>query len=92
MKFLATKEWKQLRSQHLAKECCCVLCGSSEKLSVHHILYRRFYSKHKLAAWNLATLCKSCHYTVHKSSWGLKLAEWLRKHRPRDWKKIMANV
>lgn len=92
MKFLNSAEWKSLRKRHLQAECRCVLCGNREKLVVHHILYRRFYSKHRLAAWNLATLCKSCHYKVHKSSWGLKLAEWLRKHRPKDWKKITANI
>lgn len=92
MKFLNSTEWKQLRKRHLQAEGSCVLCGSGDKLVVHHVLYRRFYSKHRLAAWNLATLCKSCHYKVHKSSWNLKLAEWLRKHRPKDWKKILANV
>lgn len=92
MNFLATKEWKQLRSRHLAKEPRCVLCGGGEQLAVHHVLYRRFYSKHRLDAWNLATLCKSCHWKVHKSSWGLKLAEWLRRHRPGDWKKILASI
>lgn len=92
MNFLATREWKQLKSRHIQKERSCVLCGSDEKLNVHHILYRRFYSKHKLAAWNLVTLCKSCHWKVHKSSWGIKLAVWLKKHRPRDYRRVLANV
>lgn len=92
MAFLKSKEWKLLRAQHLKSEPCCVLCGSSEKIVVHHILYRRFYSKHKLDIWNLATLCKSCHYKVHKSSWNLKLAEWLKKHRASDYKKVLANI
>lgn len=89
MNFLKSKRWITLRNQHLKRESCCALCGSEDGLTVHHILYRRFYSKHKLDAWNLVTLCRSCHWKVHKSSWSFKLARWLARHRPRDYRRVM---
>ena len=75
--FLASKEWKTLRDNHLKKEPVCVICGSPDKLTVHHILYRRGFSEHQTDPRNLVTLCKRCHYLTHKSCFTLLLADYL---------------
>lgn len=75
--FLASKEWKTLRDRHLKKEPVCVICGSDDRLTVHHILYRRGFSEHQADPRNLATLCKRCHYLTHKNCLALLLADYL---------------
>lgn len=41
----------------------CQECGSTEDLSVHHLIPRRESGTHKLC--NLVTLCRSCHLKIH---------------------------
>jgi 5-methylcytosine-specific restriction endonuclease McrA len=37
----------------------CVLCGSTDRIQVHHIVPYRYSHSHELS--NLVTLCRSCH-------------------------------
>ncbi len=68
-KQLNTKEWKQKRIEILDRDGHkCTKCGSTVKLTVHHIQYNSIYKD----AWNypnelLVTLCNKCHTLFHKS-------------------------
>jgi 5-methylcytosine-specific restriction endonuclease McrA len=42
----------------------CRSCGSRNNLHVHHIIFRSHQGPDE--AWNLITLCSSCHDGVHK--------------------------
>ena len=42
---------------------CCVICGSSCGLQVHHIIYRSHLGTSILS--NLACLCLQCHNEAH---------------------------
>jgi len=57
----------------------CEMCGTSERLQVHHILARRFGGTDDDP--NLALLCYDCHFkTVHKyGKYGIHT--WAVKHR-----------
>ena len=56
-----TQAWRTLRKNHLIHNPRCVMCGSTENLTVDHIIDPRgnpglFYEEN-----NLQTLCKDCH-------------------------------
>ena len=56
-------EWKTLRQHILTRDkFCCVRCGGSVCLEVHHKTYERF--GHELMS-DLETLCFDCHNIVH---------------------------
>ena len=42
-----------------ALQNCCIKCGTSKNLTLHHIVPVRWGGSSKV--WNLATLCKPCH-------------------------------
>ena len=91
--FLRSYEWKELRVKALNRdECKCMLCGSHNRLNVHHILYRKFYGDLKLELDNLLCVCTSCHYKIHKGVGNFILLEWLRANRPEQYEWIMAHI
>lgn len=51
--------WREVRRQHLQKHPVCELCGSSEKIEVHHIFPVNIAPEKELDADNLITLCES---------------------------------
>ena len=67
--FLSSYEWKDIRSKTLKRDGNkCYLCGSDENLVVHHILYRRYHKDQTLNLDNLITVCRKCHYKIHKQN------------------------
>jgi hypothetical protein len=48
----------------------CVICGSTNKINSHHILYKSKYPKLSLNTNNGIVLCKTHHNEVH--GWGMK--------------------
>jgi 5-methylcytosine-specific restriction endonuclease McrA len=54
--------WRKLVKQ--LDNNTCVMCGSTEKLSVHHIYPYKQYSRLRFALGNGITLCMSCHYFI----------------------------
>ena len=53
-------EWKtQRRAARERDGHKCVLCGSTDRIQVHHIIPYRYSQSHNLD--NLVTLCRSCH-------------------------------
>lgn len=57
-------------ARHWKKECIirddytCQICGSSEKLQVHHIESARYNPELRYIVSNGVTLCKKCHFTM----------------------------
>jgi hypothetical protein len=63
-RYLRSKAWKKKRAAVLARDKKCRSCGSTRKLQVHHLTYRRIYQE-RLS--DLTTLCDGCHRRVHRS-------------------------
>jgi hypothetical protein len=65
-----SKEWRFVRSNHLAFNPRCEACGGKEKLEVHHIIPFHVTPELELVPSNLITLCESkkngvnCHLFV----------------------------
>jgi 5-methylcytosine-specific restriction protein A len=73
-------EWPRVRKEHLSKEPLCVVCGSSQKLQVHHIQMFHLRPDLELDPNNLITLCESYAKNVNcHNVWG-HLSDWRREN------------
>ena len=80
--FLASKIWKKLRQETLERDGRkCVICEAKDKLCVHHILYRRNHSEFQAEPNNLITVCKRCHWAIHKLDGNLALVKAMAEKR-----------
>ena len=62
---LSLEEYRLLVKQVLGRDGWrCRSCGSRNSLHIHHIVFRSQQGPDE--AWNLITLCSSCHDGVHK--------------------------
>jgi len=52
--------WKYIRPKIIKRDNECKICGSNEKLEVHHI----DENKHNNNCFNLITICKKCHTKI----------------------------
>ena len=43
----------------------CIICGSKERLEVHHSTYNRKGCEHNKPEKSLTVLCSECHYETH---------------------------
>ena len=64
-------EWRERRREARERDGNkCTICGSEDRLQVHHVIPYRYSKSHDLS--NLVTLCRSCHsraeILVNKSS------------------------
>ena len=69
-KFYKGKHWKSLRESILKRDgYMCQYCKRFGKRvqadHVHHVLPREFYPEYTYSPWNLISLCKVCHNTMH---------------------------
>jgi 5-methylcytosine-specific restriction endonuclease McrA len=63
-KYFNSKKWKELRARIRERDCnMCVICGSEDRLQVHHKTYVRFENEDED---DLVTLCNKCHSDLHK--------------------------
>lgn len=46
----------------MVRDAPCEICQSTENIIVHHIDKNREHN----GAYNLMSLCKNCHYSIHK--------------------------
>ena len=64
-------QWEQKRSRILARDGYkCVICGSTQRLCIHHKQYHTTPNGEKYMPWcyddkYLVTLCASCHSIGH---------------------------
>ena len=65
--YTTTDEWMAMRRLVLERDRHrCVMCHSSTKLHVHHVVPFRICKMHESS--NLMTLCKSCHMRAHRKA------------------------
>jgi len=63
-------KWKGVRDAHLKVQPCCVICGGTKSLNVHHIQPFHLHPELELDPTNLITLCESgkkglnCHLLI----------------------------
>lgn len=63
--YLTTAVWNEKRNARLKIDGYrCQMCGSRNRLEVHHITYRN--KEHENVWKDLVTLCDECHDRVHK--------------------------
>jgi len=63
--FLKSDYWKKVRQIVISRDKrCCIKCGRSDNLHVHHKTYEHHLIEH-LYLGDLITLCKGCHQTEH---------------------------
>lgn len=66
-KFLESSQWKQIRKQVIERDGGkCVTCRSTQRLQVHHTLYRGGIGNEQLD--DLVTLCSTCHERLHQKT------------------------
>ncbi len=64
--YLKSETWQNKRQKRLQiDKCKCALCGSPEKLQVHHIRYPNILGQESVYT-DLITLCDDCHKAVHQ--------------------------
>jgi hypothetical protein len=67
---LRSSQWPKVRRQHLQLQPLCQICGTSDKVEVHHIVPFSVDPSLELQPSNLISLCESkqpgliCHLTV----------------------------
>ena len=64
---LKDERWKEKRLKILKKfnfKCC--LCGCSENLNIHHLVYKKGKMAWEYCDSNYIVLCKDCHKKVHQ--------------------------
>lgn len=68
-KYLKSDHWKSLRAKKRRRssktkgKSRCAICGTTEGIQTHHLLYRNIYD---VSTSDLRLLCGSCHQTAHK--------------------------
>lgn len=90
--FLASKAWQLLRQACLFRDNhTCFICGAKDGLVVHHLHYRRGHRELQDQILNCVTLCKHCHWGVHKSNLNILLGQKLLEKRPLQYQFVMSN-
>lgn len=71
LKHSRSPKWKYIRMLHLAKQPSCMVCGSTYRPEVHHIIPVHIDPSKELDTTNLITLCdKYCHFVFgHLMNW-----------------------
>jgi 5-methylcytosine-specific restriction endonuclease McrA len=65
-RMLHDPRWLQLRLKIIQMDRSrCILCGSQERLEVHHLLYRPNCKPWQYQDEDLVTLCRKCHAHAH---------------------------
>lgn len=75
------KAWKELSAEIRAGAGKCEVCGSAERLNVHHCLSRKTHPAFMFERANLICLCARHHFLLHHGhEW--EFAAWLKEHKP----------
>ena len=75
-KFIHSPEWR--KAKKLYKEDYCVICGSSTKLHLHHIMCAKAFPEYRTDGNYLITLCTKCHSAVHANTDRADAESWNR--------------
>ena len=78
------KAWKELSAQIRAEVGKCEVCGSTERLNIHHCLGRKTHPAFMFDRANLICLCARHHFLLHHGhEW--EFATWLKANKPGQW-------
>lgn len=61
--YLRSDDWKRKRAMKRRGHDACAICGSMERLDVHHLLYRNLFD---VVMSDLRVICRACHDTAHR--------------------------
>jgi len=61
-RYMASDEWRQLRTRKIAEVGRCQDCGATDRLEAHHLTYERFGHERPE---DLQVLCHFCHMSEH---------------------------
>lgn len=62
--YINSPAWRAIRARAIFRDGAqCRLCGSRQKLEVHHLTYIRFGGEE--LPGDLITLCEACHERLH---------------------------
>src|SRR5215469_4234657 len=64
--FLFSKFWKRIAAKKKIRHKRCQVCGSKQRLNVHHLVYRP--NPYEVELCDLMVLCRLCHKRVHQLS------------------------
>jgi 5-methylcytosine-specific restriction endonuclease McrA len=64
-RFSSSNKWKRLKRSLFSISNKCEYCGSTEKLTVHHIKPRSSNPELSFEPSNLVILCEKCHNHIH---------------------------
>lgn len=81
----STKFWIKLRKKIIEEDKCCFVCGTTEKLQIHHKI--RYKEGGENTRNNLITLCNKHHQQIHTLERFYK-----QNHSPRDFDKLLQEV
>lgn len=90
-KALSRKAWKELSEKIRAERGACEVCGATDRLVVHHILWRRTRKDLMLEPNNLICLCAKDHFVLHRGH-EVEFLEWLRRNKPEQFEWVMAQA
>lgn len=87
------KKWWDTRQAVIQRDKGCVICGSTERMNVHHIIPREV-EKYFFDVNNLITLCIKHHkfgspksdLSAHKNAFPFYL--WLQENRPEQYEYV----
>jgi len=94
--YLKTKHWKNLRLRYKRSKLPwkCYVCGSTERLQLHHRSYRRV-GRERLQ--DLIPMCRACHSEIHRlerrhgvrgmGRWLWSAARRLKRHKQKKGKR-----
>jgi 5-methylcytosine-specific restriction endonuclease McrA len=63
--YYRSSAWRSIKMQVLRRDQVCRLCGSNQRLQVHHSSYR-FFGRETGNLWVLSALCERCHRLFHQ--------------------------
>lgn len=85
---LKRRAWKELSAKTRAERGACEICGATDRLVVHHILWRRTRKDLVLEPNNLICLCAKQHFVLHRGH-EVEFLEWLRRNKPEQFEWVM---
>lgn len=84
MRKIKVREHKKVHSQYPSEfndnfkrkirkrdKFCCAICNENKRVDIHHI----DYIKEHTTVLNCISLCRNCHFGVHRSGWVMR-QEW----------------
>ena len=60
--YLKSQDWREKQVRKRFKKNRCAICASTERLDVHHLVYKDLIS---ITDADLRVLCRRCHFLCH---------------------------